>query len=316
MHLDLISRYAGFLVPCFAIAAAVHGAVDLQTKERSGVSDAEVAAIVAKAKSDPEILRELKDAPLEKAFRALNELWATGEGLSEQRANARRRGDEAEREWIEMQNRIGRDYETPERSFPIARDILLSHPDLEAFITSSLQHENSRLTDFYTKPGEPRNYEFVDPALGYPSLLFLLNKIPGDAAIRMAGSFLSSPYFPPRNHGDYAEVSPASAARGTLAGLVRARLQENIPEDIEAARQWWVENQHRFAAAPGSQSESPTRLPKTAERTSQSVSSPFPTAAAATADVAKHEINTWLLAGVAGLLVLLAAGLWFYRRGS
>jgi hypothetical protein len=294
------------------VVATAAQAIDT-VPEQPKWSPEEIAAIVERAKSDPSVLWELKDAPIDKTYKPLWRLWGNGEESHKQRMNSRRYG--TEKEWIASEKRSGSDYETAERLFPVARDVLLSQPNLEAYITVCLQRQNDRQTT-YAKTGDYPPFDpAYDPNMDFKSLLFFVEKVPGDAAIRMAGSFLSSPHWPRQDHGDYVEYSPASWARGTLAKLVKERFGEEIPKDVEEARTWWAQNQHRFALKPKSNAETrpATPSPSTAVAPKQTAA-PLPAAAVAATPVTEHQTNLWLLAAAGGLLLAFGAGLLLRKR--
>lgn len=320
MSISGILHIGFFLAFAIVGAQAAEGLARPKTEERSTMSDEDVAAVIERAKSDPNVLWELQNVALDKTFLPLRRFWGSGEGLREMRLNSRRRGEDSEREWIELQKSIGRDPEIAERLFPVAKEVLLSHPNLEDFLASNLQRENERVTSYYkgisgdrTEP--PRECEFIPYDLTYQGLLNFLPKIPGDGVIHIAGSFLSSPYFPPQDQGDYTRKSPAGMARGMLAKLVKDRHWEEIPQDIEGARKWWSENQHRFAAKLESQSVAPV-LAIGETPASKLAASPTHSAPAIPTTTFTMDSQVWLFAVIGGLAVLLVASFWFYSRSA
>ncbi len=209
---------------------------------------AEVDRILMRAEADPSALWELKDAPIDLTYRELQILWGRGEASIERREMARKRGKE--KEWLDLEKKVNRDPDVDARFFPVARDVLLSHPNLEPYISKKMEYFKDVLLRARTDP-ESRNKSEYSEVLGeYKGYIFFATRLPTDMGFRIAGSFLSSPYFPEQDHGDFIEPSPAACALGSLSDLAKKRLGEEIPKDIEAARKWWRENEHRFAIKP------------------------------------------------------------------
>lgn len=284
------------------------------TVGRTAIGDKEIAAVVERAKSDPQVLWEIKNAPIDKAFQPLADLWFTGRYLVEQRLNSRKVGEENERQWLDFQKQAGRDPDTAERIFPVAGEVLFSHPDLEAYLTVELQKANNFLTDYYVHhrdtPGKTLDPNIVNECLG------VAMRMPGDGAFRVVGSFLSAPDFPDLDRGDIRPRAPAKGAQSGMAHLAKVRLGEDIPNDpknVEATRKWWAENQHRFAAKPKPESQSATPAPASVVAGTPQPPPPLTTGAAA---VTAQGNKRWLLAAVAGLFVVLATGAWLYSRSA
>ena len=146
-----------------------------------------------------------------------------------------------------MEAKCGHDSVYLAKVFPIAREVLTSHPDFEWTVASKLGRMIYVLNEEEARPIMKRNNEWREALSDFPQELGLARLVPGDAAFRLLGPCLFSPYYPELNHGDATQSSPAAAARGTLAQLLKERRGEELPKDIEAARAWWKANEQRFA---------------------------------------------------------------------
>lgn len=276
----------------------------------------EIPATIERAKSDPNILWELKDAPIDQTFQLLSDLWFHGRAMHEQRLNSRKISEENEREWLAQQKRIGRDPDTAERLFPVAGDVLFNHPNLEAYLTVQLQLVNNYMTEGFENPGRRQSVMVDNPHGKMVTCLGIARRIPGDGAFRVVGSFLSAPDYPDLPRGDIRPRAPAKSSQKAMAILAKERLGIDLGEDVEATRKWWAENKSRFDAKP-----KPKSKPETAEAvappTSNSPQSPPQTAAPIAAAAAEVQPSKrWVFATVGALLALLATGVWFYSRSA
>ena len=229
-----------------------------------------VQAIFERAKIEMDVLRQLNDAPLELTQKELWWLWARGEQSIESRKIARRRGEEAE--WLDIEKKGRRDPGYEARVFPVARDVLLSNPRLEEYLAQRLAHFKEVLLQVAADPKlGMTNREYPDVVTDFKTDLFFAEHLPTNMALRLIGPFLFSPYYPELNHGDYTEHSPAIWALSSLAGVAKKQLNEEIPKDIEGARNWWRANEHRFAIPPEPQPESKPVLPPAPAQTAPNV---------------------------------------------
>lgn len=203
-------------------------------------------AIVERSKTDLNALDELKGASLEISLPALRELWTMGEYTTKNWIGSREAG--REQEFFEMEASVHRDPHYLAKAYPIARDILMSHPDFEWTMQSKLD----RMT-YVLNAAEPiltgdLSNEYRDAHNGYQQELNFAARIPGDAAFRIIGPCLFSPYFPTSYDDDAPRRSSADRARNTLERILKERYSEDLPKDIEEARAWWKANEKRFAA--------------------------------------------------------------------
>ena len=269
-----------------------------------------VQAIVERSKKDPNALLELKGASLEFIMPPLRELGTMGIVISEQWENSLRAG--REKEFFEMGARGNRDPKYYAEAYPMARDILMSHPSFEWTMRANLERISYILKREYADgvhdPGfAPANSDYgVD--------LDFANCIPEDAAIRIIGPCLTTPYYPRRTDDDVPYNSSASYARFYLAGLLKKRYGEELPKDIEAARAWWITNEHRFTAeqAVVPQNETTSIPAGHAPLDSQRDASPERETDSAPVKTTTREIR-WPIP-VATLSVILAILVWFFRR--
>ncbi len=220
-------------------------------------SKEKVKAILAKTKTDTNALWELKEAPIELIYGDLSDLWFSGIHFGRDFENERSKGREAE--WREMQKISHTDVDYFFRMLPVVRDFTLSNPNVEEFLSLRLKHYKDVLTEKsnYTDAQRKEYYAVSDVysgELGFASLL------PTDVALRLIGPFLFTVYYPDADLGDYTVSSPATVARSALAKVAKKGLHEEIPEDIEEARKWWKDNEHRFAAKPPA-APAPTEIP-------------------------------------------------------
>lgn len=263
----------------------------------------DVNSVLERAKTDPSVLWEIRNAPLDLTREALQHLWFSGEHALERRESARRRGEE--QQWVEQEHKVHRDPDTDVKIFPTARDVLLSYPELESYLSAKLQARTQAISKA-VNDYEARYHIFgfsVDTG-DYTQLMVVAYHMPGDMAFRLLGPCLFSPYFPPLDHGDVMEDSPASGALSAVYALARDRLGEEIPKDIEGARRWWRENEQRFAIQPpvlkpplGAAKSSPSSRQKLPEPTAHHLQ---------TAPAAGARTAWWLVAVVAlGLLAFL-----------
>lgn len=204
----------------------------------------EVAAVIERAKVDPSILRELKDAPIDKIFQPLHDLWSEGMYLRELRLNV---NENNQKERLALQKKIGADPDTAERLARVAFEVLLSKPDLEAYITGRLQIINTYFTDAraWKYPGP-----MFDASGEAGSLLRVAIRVPGAAAFRMVGPYLSVPDEPDLPRGVIARSAPARTAQVMMEYLVKERFGIDLGRDVKATRKWWAENKHRFEVEP------------------------------------------------------------------
>ena len=87
----------------------------------------DVAEIAERSKQNPKVLLELKGAPLDVIMPKLREIWGNGEEHVKTWNASRRAG--REREFLAMEASVHRDPKYFAEAYPLARDILLSHPD-------------------------------------------------------------------------------------------------------------------------------------------------------------------------------------------
>ena len=143
----------------------------------------------------------------------------------------------------------------------------------------------------------------------YTTYLGVAYCTPGDMAFRMIGPGVFGLDHPVQDHGDYRIYSPATHARRNLAALAKERLGEEIPDDLEGARQWWRTNEHRFVPKPP-----PPSLPAPVLAVSPPDAS-APTTAPPTAANGFQQ-NRFLVCIIAGVAVLLALAILRARRKS
>ena len=205
-----------------------------------------VEQIIQRSKQNPEALRELSEAPLDLIMTPLWELYSIGEHTSRNWTAARQNNDE--KEFLEMEAKCNRDPAYLAKVFPIARDVLTSHPDYEWTVGSKLTEMTFILNEEWPKPSTHRSRRFGEAGSHYGRQLSFAMSAPGDMAFRLLGPCLFSPYYPDMDFGDSSSSSPATNARGALANLLKKRYGEDLPNDIKAARAWWKTNEQRFAA--------------------------------------------------------------------
>ena len=204
-----------------------------------------VQRVVERSKQNPEILRELSGAPLDLIMTPLWELYSIGYFTTKQREGAKQAGEE--REWLKTEAIAGRDPDYLAKAYPIAWEIVTSHPDFEWTVGSKLTEMTFVLNEEQPKPSTQRSQRYAEINSDYGRQLSVAIRAPGDMAFRLLGPCLFSPYYPDIDHGDATSSSPATHARGALANLLKKRYGEDLPQDIEAARAWWKANEHRFA---------------------------------------------------------------------
>ncbi len=283
--------------------AAIYGSAADAPKGDSAWSQGRVSEVMERSKTDPDALWELKEAPLELIERPLGDIWMIGASRMEDRLSMKKDGREAV--WLATQAQVGLDPEYSARIFPIAREVILSHPEFEPNLAAKLQH----MTAVLNRAASDEYYRYHSPdvpgtASDYSQLLSYAGRTPKDMAFRLVGPCIYSPYFPDRDHGDVMEASPATWARETLAIIAREHLGEEIPKDIEEARRWWEANEQRFAIQPpvlkpplGAAKSSPSSRQKLPEPTAHHLQ---------TAPAAGARTAWWLVAVVAlGLLAFL-----------
>ena len=201
----------------------------------------EANEIVIRGKADPEVLWELKGASLDIIMPFVKNLWYASALAAKELEECRQGGNE--KEYIASEKASGRDVVGLASRLPMMQSILMSDPNFEWTVTSKVRRITFDLDEHFRKWGSAPATDLVFE-LGFVSL------IPGDAAIRIIGPSLEAPHFPPIDDGDVWITSPASRAREFLAREMKKRYGEKIPEDVEAARAWWKENEHRFAQKP------------------------------------------------------------------
>ena len=222
-----------------------------------------VQEIIEKSKTDISALHELDGGSLEVIVPPLRELWLMGLRAVEQRADYRQAGQE--QEWLKSEAKAHRDPDYNAKAYEIARDILMNHPDFEWTLRTKLGRMTYLLNEEKSKPSMHPSRAYWDAHGNFSTELGFASLIPGDAAFRIIGPCLFSPYYPPYDDIDVIQHSPADRARGTLAGLLKTRCAEDLPLDIEAARAWWKANEHRFAeketASPNTHNTSKAATP-------------------------------------------------------
>ena len=231
----------------------------------------EVNAIATRGRTDPNALWELKGASLDLIMSPLTYLWFGSARAAYELETYRKRGDE--KQFIAEEKTRGRDVVGLANRLPIIQNILMSDPNFEWTVASKLSRMTYDLNQTFEKTKLAHATDLVQE-------MEFVSMIPGDAAIRIIGSCLEAPHFPPIDHGDAWETSPANRAREILARVVKKRFGEDVPEDVEAARAWWKENGHRFAqkqttpGTPGTGNGAPRQNNASATANSPSPSSP------------------------------------------
>ena len=291
------------------MGANTFGAEPVTTRETA-------QTIVERSKTDLNALEELRGAPLEIALPPLRELWSFGEYTAKKWEECRLAG--VEKEFIEEEAKLGGKPHYYSKAYLIARDILMSHPDFEWTILTKL----GRMT-YVLNAAEPiltgdLSNEYRDALNGYQQELNFAVRIPGDAAFRIIGPCLFSPYFPTSYDDDAPRRSPADRAHKTLARILKERYGEVLPEDIEEARAWWKANEKRFAATAiaattspaGTASGAPGSGPPNGSKTD--VTSKQGTDSQTSSATTSREIRWPIPTAIVG--ALLAAVVWFLTR--
>ncbi len=277
----------------------------------------EVSAIIeeSRAKKDPTLLHNLKGSSLDVLLPGLRELWSMGEYTTENWKNSRNAG--REKEFLEMEASVNRDPKYSSEAYPIARDILISHPDFEWMMQTKLGRMTYVLNAEQSIRSSERSDEHTKANSDYPQELGFARRIPGDAAFRIIGPCLFSPYFETYMDIDAPISSPADWARGALSQLLKERYGEDLPKDIEAARAWWTANENRFAAKEDASPKSPNPSQNAPEKDSPIDSQNKPVSLQATdsppaSDVTARSIR-WPIAVVMASALLVAI-VWFLRK--
>ena len=273
----------------------------------------EAGDIVTRSKKDPDALQEFKGASLEVMMPPLREIWTMGDYVMDMWEAVRKSGEE--KEFLEHQALAHRDPYYYAKALPIARELLMSHPDFEWTVLTKLGRMNYVLNAGRPDMGTAAIREWVEANGAYPRDLDFVALIPGDAAFRIIGPCLFSPYSPMYMDWDLPIESPASRARSKLEWLLKKRYGETLPKDIEEARAWWKANENRFAAKPAGSpatvgngevgnlpAKDPQSLPES-QPTAESTASSDTTFAA--------MIRPWSAAIVAALLIVVG---WFWVR--
>ena len=224
-----------YWIGCILLAIAVMARADPPTTQEA------VSAIITRSRTDPNALLELKDAPLDLIMPSLKRVWIDADVMVDDFQQYQRAG--REKEYLAGQKAAGSDPEHYKAVLPLVQNILMSDPNFEWTVASRMQRITFDLNERYN-----RTHYLVDS--DFPQELGFVARIPGDTAIRIIGPCLEAPYFPVVSDDDYLKYSPADRAREILARVVKKRYGEDVPEDIEAARAWWKENEHRFAQKP------------------------------------------------------------------
>ena len=225
-----------------------------------------------------------------------------------QRELAKKTGEE--QEWLQTEAIAGRDPDYLAKAYPIAWETVTSHPDFEWTVGSKLTEMTFIINQGLKSDGysEANSY--------YGNQMSIARDAPGDMAFRLLGPCLFSRYYPTQNHGDTTSSSPAAHAHSALAGLLKERYGETLPEDIEAARAWWKANEHRFAnkesAAPKThhtaKTASPTNTkdePATVLKSQSEAGSPHPPDSHSEPDTPSHPSGR--TAAIAVFAALLCA---------
>ena len=202
----------------------------------------EVNAITRRNLVDPTAFLELKGASLDLIMPYLTDLWFASARAARQLEECRQGGNE--KEFIASEKARERDVVGLANRLPMIQNILMSDPNFEWTVASKLRRMTYDLNQTYEKTKFPASATDLVQEMEFAAL------IPGDAAIRIVGPCLEAPYFPLVADDDYLRYSPAERAREILARVVKKRYRQEIPADIEAARAWWKENEHRFAEKP------------------------------------------------------------------
>ena len=92
-----------------------------------------------------------------------------------------------EAEYLADQARVGRDPEYSARVYPIARDVLLAHPDYETYLTGKLQHLTENMLRSSTDEEYRRKSRIPGADTDYTTYLGVAYCTPGDMAFRMIG---------------------------------------------------------------------------------------------------------------------------------
>lgn len=258
----------------------------------------------------PDALWELKDAPIELVYQPLHSLWMIHFSRVTSRLEMKKKGREAE--YLKEESEFGHDPEYSAKMFQIARDVMLAHPDYEAYLSGKLK----RLTEVLLRAETDNDYraqsrDFPGAYSDYTQYLGVAYNTPGDMAFRMVGPGVLGAYYPPADFGDYIQTSPASRALGALASLAKERFGEDIPKDIEGARQWWRTNEHRFAAKPPPPPQSPPSHALLSSRPDASAHADAPTT-----DAKDFRKIGLLLCLIVGVTVLVAFAIFRARRKS
>jgi hypothetical protein len=130
---------------------------------------------------------------------------------------------------------------------PFAKQILYEHPDLERYLVDRMEKLGEWSKRKYQDKEFAREVRFDTEAL-LSRYISVAKQIPGDDAVRLVGSQLFAIHAKKINVNP-PESTPAEMAHQALAWLVFERHGERIPRDLEAAREWWKKNEHRFATA-------------------------------------------------------------------
>ena len=295
---------------CFYLTASCCSGLETPTTSEA------VQEIIERSKQNPEALRELAGAPLDLIMKPLWKLSNIGEHTFNNWKAARQNNDE--KEFLEMEAKCGRDPAYLAAVFPIARGIVTSHPDFEWTVGSKLTEMTFILNEGV------KNERYAEVNSYYGDQLGIARRAPGDMAFRLLGPCLFSRYYPAQNHGDTTSESPAAHARWALAGLLKERYGEILPEDIEAARAWWKANEHRFAekesAAPKTQR--PAKIAPTPDAKSEPATSlkpqsedgsPPPPVSHSEPATPSHPRGRTAAIGVFAAL-LLATALFFFKK--
>ena len=224
-----------YWIGCLLLAMAIMARADPPTTREA------VEAVIRRSATDSSALLELKDAPLDLIMPYLRSLLFESADAARRLQECRQGGNE--KEFIASEKEAGRDVERLSNRLPLVQNIMMSDPNFDWTVVSKVTRITYDLNERFKKTSYVPDIELVRE-LGFVSL------IPGDVAIRIIGPSLEAPYFPVVDHGDAYIYSPASQAHEILARVMKERYGEVIPKDIEAARAWWKENEHRFAETP------------------------------------------------------------------
>ena len=237
-----------------------------------------------------------------------------------QRELAKKTGEE--QEWLKTEAIAGRDPDYLAKAYPIAWEIVTNHPDFEWTVGSKLTEMTFILNEGRTNRSIRNGEPYAEANSYYGDQMHFAIRAPGDMAFRLLGPCLFSPYYPTLNHGDTTSNSPATHARWALAGLLKERYGEKLPEDIEAARAWWKANEHRFAekesAAPKNQHASKTSPTDakgelaTSPKSQSAEGSPHPPDSHSEPDTPSHPSGRTATIGV--FAALLLAIVWFFFK--